>query len=126
MSYKSGETVYGGATIRSGWVIASDANVNEPDCRIYYVNGSGGQLYDTDVLSGGVLNNTVVAAHASGSYGYIQDIRISNGGTVLVRSAGNVGSDITLYGGTLLVQSGATVPSASASFARLRSISSKS
>ena len=77
MSYKSGETVYGGATVRSGWVIASDANVNEPDCKVYNVNGRGGKLYDTDVLSNGVLNNVVVAAHASGSYGYIEDIRIS-------------------------------------------------
>ena len=109
MSYKSGETVYGGATIRSGWVIASDANVNEPDCKVYNVNGRGGKVYDTDVLSNGVLNNVVVAAHASGSYGYIEDIRISNGGSVVIRSAGNIGSNITLYGGTLWVQSAATV-----------------
>lgn len=40
MSYKSGETVYGGALVRSGRVIASDAYVNEPDCKVYNVNGT--------------------------------------------------------------------------------------
>ncbi len=108
MSYKSGETVYGGALVRSGWVIASDAYVNEPDCKVYNVNGRGGKVYDTDVLSGGTINNTVVGAHASGSYGYLENIRLSGGGTVIVRSAGNVISSGAIYGGTLYVQSSAT------------------
>ena len=104
MSYKTGETVYGAAVTRSGWVIASDAYVTDPDCKTYHVNGRGGKLYDTDVLSGGALNNTVIGSNAAGSTGYLENIRISGGGTVVVRSAGNVGSNITVYGGDLHVQ----------------------
>ena len=103
MSYKSGETVYGAATIRSGWVIASDAYIDEPDCKTYQVNGRGGKLYDTDVLSGGVVNNIVVANYTGwGSTGYLENIRIGNGGTVIVRSAGNSGADITVSNGGVL------------------------
>ena len=106
MSYNYGSNAYGAATIRSNLVIANDAYVEEPDCMTYNVNGRGGKLYDTDVLSGGTINNIVVANYTGwGSTGYLENIRIGNGGTVIVRSAGNSGADITVSnGGVLHVQ----------------------
>ena len=55
MSYKSGETVYGAAVTRSGWVIASDAYVTDPDCKTYNVNGRGGKVYQLWLFATGFL-----------------------------------------------------------------------